>query len=103
MAVDAAVHKKQARERLRPDELVIPGGENESSSTRGKSLRLNLLLPGKSAERLERLKELTEASSYTEVIRNSIRLYEAIVLEYEKGRKVQIVDDKGNPTGVAIF
>lgn len=65
--------------------------------------RLNLLLPAKSIERLDRLKEKTEAASYTEVIRNAIRLYEAIVLEYEKGNKVQILDAEGRPTSLSIF
>ena len=95
-----------SNEKLRDDELVLPRLQDDSSTARRKparSVRLNLVLPGKSAKRLENLKELTEASSLTEVIRNAIRLYEAIVLEYEKGHKVQIIDEHGRPTGVSIF
>jgi hypothetical protein len=74
-----------------------------AESVRGKTVRLNLLLPQQSAARLERLKELTEASSYTEVIRNAIRVYEAIIQEYEKGNKVQFVDKDNRPLGVSVF
>lgn len=72
-------------------------------SAKADASRLNLLLPTKSIERLDRLKEKTEAASYTEVIRNAIRLYEGIVLEYEKGNKVQIIDAEGRPTTLSIF
>jgi hypothetical protein len=102
MPVGVTMRKKKPHEVLRENELVLPR-ENKSSAVRSKSLRLNLLLPGKSASRLEKLKELTEASSYTEVIRNAIRFYEAVVLEYERGNKVQIVDKNGHPTGITIF
>jgi hypothetical protein len=93
------------REMLKDDELVFPGLEDKSStsSTRSSSVRLNLVLPDKSASRLERLKKITEASSFAEVIRNAIRIYEALVMEYEKGNKVQIVDKDGHPVGVSIF
>ena len=87
------------------------GARTDEAAARSKSAvsakadvaRLNLLLPAKSIERLDRLKEKTEAASYTEVIRNAIRLYEAIVLEYEKGNKVQILDAEGRPTSLSIF
>jgi len=36
-------------------------------------------------ERLQRLKERTEAASYAEVIRSALRLFEALVEEHEKG------------------
>jgi len=95
-----AVGVARKKEGLRNVELVEV---QEKSAMRGRTVRLNLVLPDKSASRLEKLKELTEASSYTEVIRNAIRLYEAIVMEYEKGNKVQIVDKDGKPLGTSIF
>ena len=96
-----AVGVAREKQGLRNEELATE--VQEKSATRGRMVRLNLVLPDKSASRLEKLKELTEASSYTEVIRNAIRLYEAIVMEYEKGNKVQIVDEKGQVLGVSIF
>ncbi len=98
MSVGVAMQK----EKLQDDELILPRLGNKSS-TRSRSVRLNLVLPGKSAGRLENLKELTEASSYAEVIRNAIRLYEAVVFEYERGNKVQIVDKDGHPLGISVF
>jgi hypothetical protein len=89
-------------ERLRDDELILPKLGDDSAS-RGKTIRLSLVLPEKSGSRLETLKMLTEASSYTEVIRNAIRFYEAVVLEYEKGNKMQIIDKDGRATGATIF
>ena len=47
--------------------------------------RVQLELPPQAMERLQRLKEKTEAASYAEVIRNALRLFEALVDEHEKG------------------
>jgi hypothetical protein len=89
-------------EELRTKEARGSHDVQEGSAIRGKALRLNLLLPDRSAQRLENLKTLTEASSFTEVIRNALRLYEAVELEYEKGHKVQIVDKDGHPLGTLL-
>ncbi|HEY4125399.1 MAG TPA: ribbon-helix-helix protein, CopG family, partial [Rhizomicrobium sp.] len=45
--------------------------------------RVQLEMPPQAMERLTRLKEKTEAASYAEVIRNALRLYEALVDEHE--------------------
>lgn len=88
----------------RPSAEFAGTEEVSTSTTRGdRQLRLNLVLPAKSADRLDNLRKLTEASSYTEVIRNALRLYEGIVMEYEKGNRAQIVDKSGRPLGVSIF
>ncbi|MBS0279393.1 MAG: ribbon-helix-helix protein, CopG family, partial [Proteobacteria bacterium] len=46
--------------------------------------RVQLEMPPQAMDRLTRLKEKTEAASYAEVIRNALRLYEALVDEHEK-------------------
>ena len=46
-------------------------------------------------ERLQRLKDRTEAASYAEVIRNALRLYEALVAEAEQGREFAIKTPDG--------
>ena len=48
--------------------------------------RVQLEMPPQAMERLQRLKERTEAASYAEVIRSALRLFEALVDEHEKGR-----------------
>jgi hypothetical protein len=41
-------------------------------------------------ERLKALKDKTEAASYAEVIKNALRLYEALIGEAEAGQEVLI-------------
>ena len=55
--------------------------------------RVQMDLPPKSLLRLKRLQEVTEASSYAEVIRNALRLYEAIVEEQENGAEIFVKRD----------
>jgi hypothetical protein len=46
-------------------------------------------------ERLKALKDKTEAASYAEVIKNSLRLYEALIGEAEAGNEVLIKSPDG--------
>jgi hypothetical protein len=55
--------------------------------------RLQLDLPPASIERLEKLKEITEASSYAEVVKQSFRLYEWFIHQREMGYEVQLTKD----------
>jgi hypothetical protein len=61
-----------------------------------KTTRVQLELPESSMERLKALKDKTEAASYAEVIRNSLRLYEALVGEAESGNEVLIKSPDGD-------
>ena len=54
-------------------------------------------------ERLTRLKEKTEAASYAEVIRNALRLYEALVDEHEKGAEFSLTRSNGETVAYKIF
>lgn len=47
--------------------------------------RVQFDLPEQSMDRLQRLKLKTEAASYAEVMKNALRLYEAVVIEAEAG------------------
>jgi hypothetical protein len=60
-----------------------------------KTTRVQLELPESSMYRLKALREKTEASSYAEVIKNSLRLYEALIKEAESGNEVSIKNSKG--------
>lgn len=60
-----------------------------------KTTRVQLELPESSMERLKVLREKTEASSYAEVIKNSLRLYEALIKEAEGGNQVYIKGKDG--------
>lgn len=61
-----------------------------------KTTRVQLELPEKSMERLRTLKELTEASSYAEVIKDSLIFHERIATIQELGGKIFIEDSDGN-------
>lgn len=63
-----------------------------------KTTRVQLELPESSMERLKTLREKTEASSYAEVIKNSLRLYEALIKEAEGGNQVCIKSSEGAET-----
>ncbi len=58
--------------------------------------RVQLELPEASFERLKQLKARTEAMSYAEVIKNALRLYEAIIEETEAGNIVSIKTQRGD-------
>ena len=57
--------------------------------------RVQLELPLKSKERLDTIKERTEATSYAEVIKEALRLYEAVINEATAGRTLHLSDEKG--------
>jgi ribbon-helix-helix CopG family protein len=60
-----------------------------------KTTRVQLELPERSMERLKALKEKTEAASYAEVIKNALRLYEALIGETEAGNEVLLKSRDG--------
>lgn len=65
--------------------------------------RVQLDLPERSLARLQELRGKTEASSYAEVIKNALRLYEAIVQETEAGNKFFIRYPNGETSEYRIF
>jgi Arc/MetJ-type ribon-helix-helix transcriptional regulator len=65
--------------------------------------RLNVILPERSARRLSALVKRTEATSYTDVLRNALRLYEAIVEETEQGNEVCIRARDGHVRSYRFF
>ena len=68
-----------------------------------KTTRVQLELPESSMERLQALKEKTEASSYAEVIKNSLRLYEALIKEAESGNQVCVKSADGSETSYRMI
>lgn len=68
-----------------------------------KTTRVQLELPENSMERLRALREKTEAASYAEVIKNSLRLYEALIKEAEGGNQVCIKSADGSETSYRMI
>ena len=68
-----------------------------------KTTRVQMELPEKSMDRLKRLKDASEASSYTEVAKNAFRLYEKMIELYEQDNKLLIEDADGNMKRLELF
>jgi len=65
--------------------------------------RVQLELPQRSMDRLLKLMDVTEASTYTEVMKNALRMYEAVIDEVEDGKEIMIKEKDGNIVPFHIF
>jgi hypothetical protein len=65
--------------------------------------RVQLDLPEKSLARLQDLKLRTEATSYAEVIKNALRLYEALISEAAAGSTFLVRQPSGEMKEYVIF
>jgi Arc/MetJ-type ribon-helix-helix transcriptional regulator len=91
-------HHHGGRGRWREGEEATRGAEGERTTT-----RVQLELPQQAMERLQSLKEKTEAASYAEVIRNALRMFEALVKEHEQGAEFQLKRAGGETVAYKIF
>lgn len=74
----------------------------EKEQERGNT-RVQMDLQERSMQRLMRLKEVTEAASYAEVVRNALRLYEAMIMEAEGGATFFVQKPGGELVEQRIF
>jgi hypothetical protein len=65
--------------------------------------RLQLDLATRSMERLHTLKRKIEATSYAEVVKNALRLYEAPIEETEAGKQFLVRDAAGVVSPYRLF
>jgi hypothetical protein len=65
--------------------------------------RVQMDLAESSYERLMKLKEIVEASSYSEVMRDALRLYEFVLKNDAEGNKFLIEDKSGKLVELKIF
>jgi hypothetical protein len=65
--------------------------------------RVQLEMPPQAMVRLQKMKDRTEAASYAEVIRNALRLFEALVDEHEKGAEFSLKRADGEVVQYRIF
>jgi hypothetical protein len=65
--------------------------------------RVQLDFAPRSMERLTALKLKTEASSYAEVVKNALRLYEALIEETEDGKQFLTRDKDGVVSPFRLF
>jgi len=89
--------------------LTIASGaatDEVKDQLRGKILKKNrvqLDFAPRSLERLNTLKAKTEASSYAEVVKNALRLYEALIEETESGKQFLTRDKNGVVSPIRLF
>lgn len=65
--------------------------------------RVQFDLPPRSMERLNALKRKTEASSYAEVVKNALRLYEALIEDTDAGKQFLVRDADGSVSPYRLF
>jgi hypothetical protein len=65
--------------------------------------RVQFDLAPKSMDRLNILKLKTEAASYAEVVKNALRLYEALIEETENGKQFFVRDENGALSPYRLF
>lgn len=68
-----------------------------------KKNRVQLDFAPRSMERLNVLKAKTEAASYAEVVKNALRLYEALIEETEDGKQFLVRDKSGGLAPFRLF
>jgi len=73
------------------------------SETKIPKVRVQFDLGPRSVERLNALKLKTEASSYAEVVKNALRLYEALIEETERGNQFLVRDENGAVSPYRLF
>lgn len=56
-----------------------------------------------SFERLNRLKDMVEAPSYTEVMKDALRLYEYFIQKDNEGAQFQVKSKNGHISEIKIF
>jgi hypothetical protein len=79
---------------------------NDKPRDKAKALKKNrvqLDFPPRAMERLNTLKAKTEASSYAEVVKNALRLYEALIEEDESGKQFLTRDKDGVVAPFRLF
>jgi hypothetical protein len=76
-------------------DLKSTAHEESDSKPRTPKNRVQFDLPPRSMDRLNALKLKTEASSYAEVLKNALRLYEALIEETENGNEFLIRNAEG--------
>ena len=92
------MHRHHYRRRYRESSEAAGDASPERATT-----RVQLEMPPQAMERLQRLKERTEAASYAEVIRNALRLFEALITEHEKGAEFALKQAGGEFVAYRLF
>ena len=67
---------------------------------KGRARRRNVILPERTLKRLATLRDKTEASSDTEVMRKALQFYEQFVEDVDNGKEILVRDGKTGETEI---
>ncbi len=67
------------------------------------SRRMSFVLPDRSVARLDKIKTEQELTSYTDVVRQALRMYEWALAANRDGKQFYVKDADGTETKVDIF
>ncbi|HBK07347.1 MAG TPA: hypothetical protein DDZ81_16085 [Acetobacteraceae bacterium] len=85
-----------------PD-LVTEADDRVDPKPKVSKNRVQFDLAPRSMDRLNVLKVKTEAASYAEVVKNALRLYEALIEETESGKQFFVQDQNGTISPYRLF
>jgi Arc/MetJ-type ribon-helix-helix transcriptional regulator len=97
------MQSRRRRYQTTADAMRAAADAMDCSQSERTTTRVQLEMPPQAMERLQRLKERTEAASYAEVIRNALRLFEALIDEHEKGAEFSLKRANGEIVAYKIF
>jgi len=97
------MHRHHHRRRYRDEAERPRDADGTEASPDRATTRVQLEMPPQAMERLQKLKERTEAASYAEVIRNALRLFEALIAEHEKGAEFALKQPGGEIIAYKLF
>ena len=83
--------------------LTAEAGDRTDSKPKMSKNRVQFDLAPRSMNRLNGLKLKTEAASYAEVVKNALRLYEALIEETESGKQFFVQDQNGTMSPYRLF
>jgi hypothetical protein len=83
--------------------VATKGEVKDKAFPKVKKDRVQLDFAPRAMERLNALKAKTEASSYAEVVKNALRLYEALIEETESGKQFLVRDQNGVVSSFRLF
>ena len=83
--------------------LTTESGDKADSKPKMSKNRVQFDLAPRSMDRLNGLKLKTEAASYAEVVKNALRLYEALIEETESGKQFFVQDQNGTLSPYRLF
>jgi hypothetical protein len=85
------------------ERTVAKARENPSRASKAVKVRVQLDFAPRSMDRLNLLKEKTEAASYAEVVKNALKLYEGLIEEVESGKQFLVRDENGVVAPYKLF